>query len=59
MCYEKIFDIGSGATEYMMSRANQNNPYALSMPDSDGSEVDGQISGSDFEPQSVCCSVPF
>jgi hypothetical protein len=59
MCYEKIFDTGSGATDYILSRGNQNSPYPLNVPDSEGSDTDGQISGSDFEPESVCCSVPF
>lgn len=59
MCYEKVVTTGAGATEYMLSRANQNNPYPMTISDQDGSEVDGQPTGASFQPESVCCTVPF
>lgn len=59
VCYEKIVDSGAGTTDYMLSMGNQNRPSIMSMPDTEGCECDGQVSGSDFEAQSVCCSVAF
>lgn len=51
-CFEQNPSTGAGMTEYLLSRGNQNNPYPLNMPDSEGCECDGNTSGSDFEPQS-------
>lgn len=46
-----------GATEYLLSRGNQHNPYPLSVSDREGSEADG--SASDFEAPSVSARCDF
>lgn len=59
-CFEKVFPTGAGATEYLLSRSNANNPYPLSVSDTEGCpECDGQLSGSDFQAQSVAVNVAF
>lgn len=41
---EKVFTSGAGATEYVLSRCDGNNPYALKMPDTEGCpECDGTL----------------
>jgi len=51
-CIERIFDSGSGATEYILSEGNQNRQTMSTLPDSEGCSCDGQVSGSDFQAQS-------
>lgn len=51
-CYEKIVDSGAGSTDYLLSMGNQNRAVMSSMPDSEGCDCDGQVSGSDFCPAS-------
>lgn len=62
MAFEKSFDSGgSGATVYVLSRCDGNNPYDnTQMPDDEGCpECDGDLGGGDFHPQSISCNVPF
>lgn len=62
MCKEMVVTSGDGATGYMLSYGNQNSPYqgVSSFPDTEGNpQYDGDVSGSDFEPQSISASVGF
>ena len=54
-CFEQNPASGAGMTEYLLSRGTWKNPYDNQhMPDSENAcGCDGQVSGSDFHPQST------
>ena len=63
MVYEQVdrgmSNSADGATEYVLSRGNDNFTFPLNMPDTEGCYMDGELSGSDFEPPSVSATCDF
>lgn len=53
---EKLFPNGNGATEYMLSRCDGNDPCPKTMPDTEGCDLDGTLR--DNFPASVGPSIP-